>query len=526
MTGYKVPPDRPDQRAHVDRLLDAVLAVGSDLDLKVVLQRIVEAAATLVDATYGALGVVDENGTGLSQFITVGIDDAGVALIGPPPTGRGVLGELLRTPEPLRLLELAAHPRSSGFPPGHPPMDSFLGVPVRVGQEVFGNLYLTEKRGGLEFTEEDQRVVIALAAAAGAAIRNARLYAESRRRGAWMEAGRIVSTALLSGTQREDVIALVVERAREVLTADVAFVALASDGKLHVETASGCDGPALLHQLHGPLSEVLRTGVTQDVGADGMSGAAVPLGPEGRPCPGVLVTLWITRPTPWHTGDLAGFAAQAAVALELAERRGETERFAIVHDRDRIGRDLHDLVIQRLFATGMQLQSAVRMVDQDASAAKVRINRAVDELDGTIRELRSTIYGLQAPLEGRPSLRAQVLNVMEGAAVTLGFSPTLRLDGLLDTLSTPEVAEHVLATLREALSNTARHAHASQVEVQVAIWGSTLQLRVEDNGIGMPEDAARSGLVNLASRADQLGGSMRVTSGREQGTRLDWQVPI
>jgi signal transduction histidine kinase len=521
MTG---PKDPAEDHRRVDRLLDAVLAVGSDLDLKVVLERIVEAAVNLVDATYGALGVADEGGLGLSQFITVGIDDAGVARIGPPPTGHGVLGELLRTPEPLRLHELAQHPRSSGFPTGHPPMASFLGVPVRVGQTVFGNLYLTEKRGHKDFTEEDESVVVALAGAAGMAVQNARLYAESRRRGAWMEAGRVISTSLLSGTEREDVIALVVERAREVLSADAAFVALESEGVLHVDTAGGSDGPELLRQLGHSLDQVVATGRGRDVSTKDMCGAAVPLGPVGRPCQGVLVALWTQRPVPWDVTDLTGFAAQAAIALELADRRGEAERFAIIQDRDRIGRDLHDLVIQRLFATGMQLQSAIRLVDQDSTEAKVRIDRAVDELDGTIRELRSTIYGLQAPLEGRPSLRAQLLQVVDGATATLGFAPTLRLDGLLDTLPTPDIADHMVATLREALSNVARHARASRVSVAVGVSGSTLQLKVQDDGVGMAEDAARSGLVNLASRAHELGGSMRVTS--DAGTTLEWQVPV
>jgi signal transduction histidine kinase len=276
--------------------------------------------------------------------------------------------------------------------------------------------------------------------------------------------------------------------------------------------------------MASPLQHVMSAGAATDVTTTALSGTAVPLGPEGRPCQGVLVVLWDQRPDAWDSTELTGFAAQAAVALELAERRGEAERFAIIQDRDRIGRDLHDLVIQRLFATGMQLQSAVRMVDQDPAEVRTRINRAVDELDGTIRELRSTIYGLQAPLEGRPSLRAQILQVIDNATSTLGFAPTLRLDGLLDTLATPEAAEHVLATLREALSNVARHAHASRVEVLVAVRGSTLQLRVEDDGVGMPVDGARSGLVNLASRAAELGGSLQITS--ERGTRLFWQVPI
>ena len=508
----------------VDRLLDAVMAVGSDLDLPVVLTRIVDAAVTLVDATFGALGVVDVDGGGLSAFITVGIDEVDVALIGAPPTGHGVLGELLRAPRPLRLHDLAKHSASVGFPPGHPPMASLLGVPVRVGSEVFGNLYLTEKRGGQDFTADDEQVVVALAAAAGAAVKNARLYEDSRRRSAWMDAGRVVSTSLLSGTEREDVVALVVERAREVLAADAAFIALTSGGTLHVETAGGCDGPALLRELDRPLKDVLASGLPHDVATAHLSGAAVPLGPVGVPCTGALVVLWCSRPVPWDTADLTGFAAQAAVVFELAERRAEAERSALVQDRDRIGRDLHDLVIQRLFATGMQLQSAVRLVDQNATEARARINRAVDDLDETIRELRSTIYGLQAPVESRPSLRAQVLQVVDDAALTLGFAPTLRLDGLLDTLATPAVAEQAIAVLREALSNVARHASAHRTDVQVAVRGSTLRVSVKDDGVGMSPDAARSGLVNLSTRATELEGALRISS--DGGTRLVWQVPI
>jgi signal transduction histidine kinase len=515
-----------DAQRRVDQLVEAVLALGSDLDLQAVLRRIVEVAVSLVDAQYGALGVMGDDGRDLSQFITVGIDNADVDAIGPRPTGHGVLGEVIRTSQALRLTHLAHHPHSSGFPTNHPPMSSFLAVPVRVGQTVFGNLYLTEKRGGAAFTDQDEKVLIALAVAAGLAIRNARLYDETRRRSAWMEAGREISTSLLSGTEREDVIALVVERARNVLAADVALVVLSNDGRLQVETASGCDGPSLLRQLAEPMADVIAHGRPRDVVAGDLSGAIVSLGPPDLVGLGALVVLWRERPVPWDTTDLTGYAAQAAVALELADRRAVAERGALSDDRDRIGRDLHDLVIQRLFACGMQLQSVVRLVDQDPTEAKARVNRAVDELDETIRELRSTIYGLQAPMAGRPSLRAQVLEVIDLSTPALGFAPSVRLDGLLDTLATPQVAEHALATLREALSNVARHAQAGRVEVLVAVRGSTLQLRVEDDGIGMPADGARSGLVNVNVRAGQLGGHLKITSVPGGGTRLLWQVPI
>ena len=515
-----------DDGTRVDRLLDAVLAVGSGLELQVVLHRIVEAAVALVDAEYGALGVVDGHGRGLSQFITVGVGAATISALGAPPTGHGVLGEVLRDPRPLRLADLTAHEASVGLPVGHPPMRSFLGVPVRVGDVVFGNLYLTEKRGGREFTDDDQAVVQALAVAAGIAVQNARLYDTSRRRGAWMEAGREISTSLLSGTEHEDVIALVVEKACYLLEADVAFVATDQPAGLHVEASCGPEEMVGMERLAGALGEVLAGGVPQDVSVDGLTGTAVPLGPPGRPGKGVLVVLWRRRPESWVTRPLAGFAAQAAVALELAERRHEAERFAIVQDRDRIGRDLHDLVIQRLFAAGMQLQSAVRLVEQAPVEAAARVNRAVDELDGTIRELRSTIYGLQVPLEGRPSLRAQVLQVVDAGTVQLGFPPALRLDGLLDTLVSAEISTHAVATLREALSNAARHSGACHVDVVVAVQDGTLLVQVEDNGVGLPSAAPRSGLSNLADRAEQLGGHLRLEPGRRGGLRLSWQVPV
>jgi len=240
----------------------------------------------------------------------------------------------------------------------------------------------------------------------------------------------------------------------------------------------------------------------------------------------VLVCLWSELPTETQLADLGLFGAQAAVALELAERRRQAERFAVVEDRDRIARDLHDLVIQRLFATGMLLQSAVRLTSTSPEEVRQRLDRAVDELDGTIRELRSTIYGLQAPAEGRPSLRSQVLEVVDAATEHLGFAPSLRMDGLLDTLATPDIADNLLAMLREALSNVARHAQAAHVDVSVRVHGKQFTVQVVDDGVGMARDAARSGLVNLASRAEHLGGSLRVSSSRAGGTSVVWQVPV
>ena len=507
--------------ARIGHLLEAVLAVGSDLDLQHVLKRIVEAATQLVDAQYGALGVLSLDGRGLSQFITVGIDESMVARIGSFPRGHGVLGQLITKPQPLRLPDIAKHGSSYGFPPNHPPMHTFLGVPVRVGDEVYGNLYLTEKAGGGEFTEEDENIVVALAAAAGVAVQNARRYDESRRRAAWQSAGREVSTALLSGTASQDVLALIAEKAAEVVEADVSLLVLARNGEISVEATSGDTAQDVADELTNQLAAVVERGDPATVTTGDMQGIAVPVGNNG-----VLACLWYDPPTFEVTVDVSDFGRRAAIALELGERRREAERFAVVEDRDRIARDLHDLVIQRLFATGMQLQSAIRLMDQDPVEARGRVNGAVDELDGTIRELRSTIYGLQTPLEGRASLRTQILQTVDAATEQLGFAPSLRLDGLLDTLATPEIADHLLATLREALSNAARHASAKKVDVLVAVRGKVFSVRVQDDGKGMPQDAARSGLLNMAHRAEQLGGQLKVTSALGKGTTLVWQVPF
>jgi signal transduction histidine kinase len=524
-------------RDRVQSLLEAVLDVGGDLDLQVVLRRIAEAAATLVDAEYGALGVISEDGTGLAQFLVVGIDEKMVETIGSLPEGHGVLGQLITDPHPLRLNDLAQHPRSFGFPAGHPPMHSFLGVPIRVRGAIFGNLYLTEKRGGGEFDEEDETIVLALAAAAGVAIQNARLYSETRQRERWLEASSDVSTALLSGADPEDVLALIASRAREVTEADLALIALPlDDQRLLVEVAEGEGAQSvrglLVDDPDSPLADVvlrseLRMLTEEDSPFSLGAGIAVPLGGKDGPARGVLL---LTGLPPLDVTTLvrtlASFAAQAAVTLELAERRRDAERFAVFEDRDRIARDLHDLVIQRLFATGMQLEGAARLIGQRPEEASARVHRAVDDLDGTIRELRSTIYGLQAPQDGPPSLRALLLQVVDAGTEQLGFAPSLRLDGLLDTLVPQVIGDHLLAVLREALSNAARHSKASVVSVLVAVRDGQLLLEVTDDGIGMSDEGRRSGLANLQARAAELTGELVLNSAPGLGTQLTWRVPL
>ena len=372
------PVDDPDR---LRRLVDAVLSIGSDLSLPHVLHRIVEAAVVLVDARYGALGVLDEGGRGLSEFVNVGLSDDQVAAIGHMPEGHGILGLLIIEPRPLRLADLGAHPDSYGFPPHHPTMRSFLGVPIRIRNQVYGNLYLTEKQGGGTFSEDDETLTVSLAGAAAIAIENARLHAKVR-------------------------------------------------------------------------------------------------------------------------------------------------ELVVVEDRERIAADLHDTVIQRLFATGLALEGSLRMASPELAP---RIEQAVTDLDDTIRQIRSAIFALQTPrIKGR-GLRSEILALATEASASLGYEPHVKLDGPLDHGVTDEVAAHLLATLREALSNVVRHAGAKRVEVEVAVTpAGDVIASVSDDGRG-PAPGGRAGgrgLTNMAQRAEILGGKMSFGPGPEgRGSVVTWRVP-
>ncbi|MGW1085419.1 GAF domain-containing protein [Streptomyces sp. NPDC002596] len=529
-------------------LLDAVMSVGRGLDLPQVLRRIVEAAVVVVDAEYGALGVLGE-GTRLAQFLPVGITDEQREAIGSLPEGHGILGELIRHPVPLRLTELANHRSSHGFPPNHPPMHSFLGVPIRVRDEVFGNLYLTEKRGGHAFDAEDETVLSTLAVAAGVAIENARLYSETCDRQRWQEANSEIVEGLLSGVDEAYVLQMIVDHASRILSADLGVLALPEgEGALRVAIASGVDADThrglVLPREGSFVGSALHAGepiISLDVECDpritagpprwaGLGPAvAVPMKTGGRVLGVLLLARVRERPafTEWETAPLLTFAGQAALAMELTERRESAEQIALLEDRDRIARDLHDLAIQRLFATGMTLQSVVRFVDHPR--ASERLLRAVDDLDETIKIIRSTIFGLRARESGRAEqgLRVRTLTAVEQAARALGFQPSLRMGGLIDTDVPAETADQVIAVLGEALSNVARHARATSADVSMVVGEGALTLVVSDNGVGMSEhDGAHSGLDNLAQRAKNLGGDMTVEPSAEGGTRVRWRVPL
>ncbi|GGU95327.1 histidine kinase [Streptomyces litmocidini] len=538
-------------RDRLNGLLGAVMSVGRELDLPQVLRGIVEAAVVLVDAEYGALGVIGEDRK-LAEFVPIGIDDDVWERIGDLPSGHGILGELIRNPQPLRLSELSEHPASYGFPPHHPPMHSFLGVPIRVREEVFGNLYLTEKRGAADFDAEDEAVVTTLAVAAGIAIENARLYEEGRLRQRWLAASADLTSALLSGSEETLVLDGMLEQAVDIAGADMGvFYLVGTEGELRGSLARGAGAEAhrgvALPSSEGTLAAAALEAedglvTLADVESDervtvqperwkGFGPAvAVTIGTKER-LSGVLI-LARRRARPPFAGAqisaLPGFAGQAALALELADRRRDAEQVSLLEDRDRIARDLHDLAIQRLFATGMTLQSARRFIEHPEAVE--RLTRAVDDLDATIKIIRSTIFGLRDhdASGGAPKLRNRVVKAVESAASTLGFAPALRMEGLLDTDVPPEAAEEALAVLGEALTNVARHARARKVEVAVVVEEGVLTVTVSDDGVGVRRGGRRSGLRNMSERAERLGGTLSVRSRAEPGggTVLEWRIPL
>lgn len=536
-------------RDRMHGLLEAVVAIGSGLELEAMLRRIVEAAVDLVDARYGALGVIGE-GQNLTEFIPVGLDDEEIAGIHHWPEGHGILGLLVKDPHPLRLADIAGHPESSGFPDGHPAMRSFVGVPVRVRDRVFGNLYLTEKRGGGDFTEDDEAVLTALGAAAGVAVENARLYEEARRQQRWLRASSELTIALLSGEGQAAVLGNLTRQALKLAGADLVALALPDDDgrRLTIEYAAG-EGADSARGLVIPAGkslsgQVLASGETATVEdfaveprASEMTrrhmahiGPAVllPLGTPGN-VRGVL-TVGRTHgkaPFPQSAVEVVtAFAAQAAVALELAARRADAEQLSVFEDRDRIARDLHDLVIQRLYATGMSLEGTMPMISRHEVSDRVR--SAVDAMDDTIRDIRATIFALQSRGQaGAPRLRSEIVALVDEMAQTLGFPPSVRLGSGLDSRAGSELSEQVLAVLREALSNAARHSGATRVDVLVDTdGGGMLTVIVRDNGRGIGKTSRRSGLANMADRAEKLGGELRVSSAEGGGLELVWKVPV
>ena len=543
------PPAEPQARARVRDLLAEVGEITSPAELEAVLRRVMETAVTLTGARFGAIGVLDEDGR-LTSFIPTGLDDAQVRFMARTagwPSGAGLLGELAGRPEPLRLADVAARPGFAGFPPGHPSMRTFLGTPVRVAGEAYGSLYLADKKDGGQFTTEDEGLAMALAAVAGVALDNTRKHAEARRQRQWVRAHAEVTQRLLSDDEPTAVLTMVAEQALAMSGADLAFIALpaGSPDIVTIEYAAG-EGAAEALGLSSPTGQsasgiVMATGkplIVEDITSDERAaevvrdrlglGPAV-LVPVGRPgdVRGVLTAgrhRGLPPLSPAAVEMVTTFAAQAGIGIELAERRQAAQRVALFADRDRIARDLHDLVIQRLFATGMSLQGATSLIPGGEAAD--RVQQAVDELDDTIRDIRTAIFRLQDRGEhGLPGVQARIVAITEEMTRALGFAPGLRMDGRLDSRVPAYVAEEMLAALREGLSNVARHARASHVDVSLAT-GTHLVLSVRDNGQGFTAAGPRSGLANLAERARRLGGTLQVTGTPDGGTELTWGVPL
>ena len=515
-------------------LLRANQAVIEHIDLPVVLRRIVEAGVELVGAQYGALGVISPDG-GLEQFIHVGMPDELATAIGHLPEGHGLLGALIEDPHAIRIPELADDPRSAGFPAHHPPMHSFLGVPIRVRDEVYGNLYLSNQASG-EFSDEDESLITALAATAGIAIENARLFAETHRRQAWVAASAEITAALLSSDQL-DVVSTLATRVLALADADVVWVLQATDhpGFMRVETARGIDEqeiqgsriPVAGSLLDGREPRLIDGSVDVQLSDDRALGPvmAVPLVSLGRTT-GVLLVGRLRQAPQFRQADLelaADFAGQASVAMELASARSDRERVALLEDRGRIARDLHDHVIQQLFAAGMELQTVAGVTSPEIAA---RLTQTVADIDASISHIRTVVFALSRPTADRnATVRHVIIDLANEVAPRLARTPNVSFSGPVDLVITGDLADDVIAVVREALMNIVKHASADNSSVELAVTDDEVQLHITDDGNGARGATRRSGVANLEQRADQRGGSMTFTS-TDAGTRLSWIVPI
>lgn len=524
-------------------LLRAHQGVIGELAMPSALRRTVEAARELVGARYAGLAVFGPDG-GVLDFVHSGVSDEVVRAIGRSPRGEGLLGALATDPRPIRLARLCEDPRSVGLPPGHPPMSTFLGVPVRVRGEVFAGLCLAESARG-EFTAEDEELVQSLAVTAGVVIDNVRLYQSARARGEWLRASAAITRQLMAADTGRP-LHLIAERSRDIAGADLVVVALpAGDGELSVAVAVGAGAPSLTGQrmpVDGSLSgRVLTSGrplrlasgertapldpVTAHLGAGPV--LVVPL-LGSQQVHGVLNVVRRPGAPDFSAADLdmaSGFANQAGVALELAEARAEQQRTLMLEERERIAADLHDHVVQRLFAAGLSLNAVAATLGPGREAD--RVVETVEVLDDTIGRIRDTIFQLhRMSSPGAGGVRSQLLDVVDDLTPALGFEAAVRLSGPLDTVVDAVLAEDLVAVLREALTNVARHARATSAEVEVALAGDRLEVQVRDDGVGPGTGSRRSGLATMRRRAQRHGGDLAIAAGEPSGTALEWWVPV
>lgn len=530
-------------RDRLDGLIDAILAITSGLKLDATLRAIVHTAAELVDARYGALGVRGYDHR-LVEFVYEGIDEETRHLIGSLPEGRGVLGALIEEPKPIRLDDISRHPASVGFPLHHPPMRTFLGVPVRIRDEVFGNLYLTEKADGQPFSDDDEVLVQALAAAAGIAVDNARLFEESRTREAWIEATRDIGTQMLAGADPAMVFRLIAEEALTLMAGAATLVAVPLD-----DEAPACEVDDLvIVEVAGEISPAVKQ-MTVAVSGTSIGGVfhdrtprrfdRLDLAVDGpvEPGPalvlplraadtvaGVLVALRSADEQPFSDKQLdmmAAFADQAALAWRLATAQRQMREVEILTDRDRIARDLHDHVIQRLFAVGLTLQGAAPRAR--VPAVRESIYSSIDDLQEIIQEIRSAIFDLHAGPSRATGLRHRLDKVIDQIAIP-ALHTTVQYTGPLSVVDTV-LANHAEAVLREAVSNAVRHANATSLAINVSVEDD-VRVEVVDDGVGISGDITESGLRNLRQRADDAGGEFTVENMPTGGTLLRWSAPL
>lgn len=558
---------QPNAEEDLDELMDAILAIAGELDLSAVLDRFVQVSATLTGAPYAAINVLDDRGTS-TMFVQAGIPQPVAHRIGASPRALGVLGQI-PIEGALRLDDVETHPAFLGWPEHHPAMHAFLGASVRVGEQVFGQLYLADKPGG--FTERDERRVLRLAATAGVAVANAKLFAEAERRERWLKAGQDITTMLLEGLDEEEALEHIARTAREVAKADTAALVLPGVGdELLVELADGYDADQLLGQVmpaDGRTAAVLAEGrgmltpslsASRTVKVEAMRafgpGMYAPMQTAGRGV-GVLILLRRIGTAPFDEADLGtaeSFAAQAALAFVLAEARHAQDVAALLDERERIARDLHDLAIQQLFATGMQLETVRRRAARGVDPHELTeiVEEALDNVDGSVREIRTIVHALRDP-DAATSMVERLRREASLARTGLGFAPSLVLvldnkvlgeqdDGeglvlaqdVLDDRVAPQLSDDVVAVVREGLANAARHAHAASVTVTVTVNGigatGSVLVEVRDDGVGLPAHRARrSGTGNLASRARQNGGTFSLGAPPDgRGALLTWQVPL
>lgn len=528
-----------------DALIRSGMALAAELDLGVVLQRIVDLAAELTGATYGALGVLEADGS-IGEFITTGISPDKRAAIGDPPTGRGVLGLLISEGQPIRLSRISDHPASVGFPPNHPVMTSFLGAPISGRGRVFGNIYLTDKRGAASFDEEDEEALVVLAAQAGQAVENARLYEEASTRRLWLEAVHEIAEAILARADPDDALQLIAARARSLVGADLALVAVPEGPEhLRVAVADGMRAASLIgttFPLTGSISgEVVRTSTAAVADASTDERTSGPVASIGRFGQMVAVPL-VARGQAFGTLTAANrhgapgfrdpqihllrsFADQAAVVLEYARAQGEIERLVVLEDRERIAKELHDGVIQALFAVGMGLEAAAMMTADDELST--RIEGAVNELDRVIRDLRNYIFGLRPGILADRQLDKALRALVEEFQAKSGVVTIVELDEEVAS-GLASIAGDVVQLTREALSNVGRHAAADTCRVSLRHEDHIAVLEVDDDGSGFDPATTRrgEGLVNLEHRAGSLGGSVTIESVLDQGTKVRIELPL